>query len=107
MVVDKAHILNEIKETLRSVMPDGGHALLFGSQARGDARSGSDWDILILLDKSKIEGEDFDNVSYPLRELGWKLNECINPVMYTLKEWMKYKFSPFYKSVTKDGIVLL
>ena len=42
---------------------------LYGSQARDEARPDSDWDILILLDKLKIEVEDYDNVSYPLVEL--------------------------------------
>ena len=35
--------------------------LLFGSQARGDAREDSDWDILILIDKERINNDDFDN----------------------------------------------
>ena len=59
---------------------------LYGSQARDEARPDSDWDILILLDKLKIEVEDYDNVSYPLVELGWSLNECVSPVLYTLNE---------------------
>ena len=51
----RTDVLNRIKETLRKVVPTGGHAFLYGSQARNEARPDSDWDILILLDKPKIE----------------------------------------------------
>lgn len=104
---DKKIILQSIRNTLRQIAPAGTKVILFGSQARGDAREGSDWDILIILDKAKLEADDYDNISYPLRELGWQLKECINPVMYTLKDWMKYSFSPFYHNIKKEGIVLL
>lgn len=103
----RTDVLNRIKETLRKVVPAGGHAFLYGSQARNEARLDSDWDILILLDKPKIEAEDYDNVSYPLVELGWSLNECVSPVLYTLKDWMKYHFSPFVHNVKDEGIQLL
>ena len=98
---------SEIKTVLRQVLPQNGKAILFGSQARGDAGENSDWDILILLDKQKLDATDYDEISYPLRELGWKMKACINPVMYTLKDWMKYSFSPFYYNVTKDGVELV
>ena len=75
---------------------------LYGSQARDEARPDSDWDILILLDKLKIEVEDYDNVSYPLVELGWSLNECVSPVLYTLKDWMRYQR---IKAQTHNGVV--
>ena len=80
--------------------------LLFGSRARGDARPDSDWDILVLLDKERITLDDMDNITYPIRELGWNLNEIINPIMYTKKEWQAKSFTPFYKNVTKEGIEL-
>ena len=59
----RTDVLNRIKETLRKVIPAGGHAFLYGSQARNEARPDSDWGILILLDKPKIEEEDYDNIS--------------------------------------------
>lgn len=61
----RTDVLNRIKETLRKVVSAGGHAFLYGSQVRNEARPDSDWGILILLDKPKIEAEDYDNVSYP------------------------------------------
>ena len=100
-------VLNAIRSTLSQIATAGTKVVLLGSRARGDARDDSDWDILIILAKTKLEADDYDNISYPLRELGWKLKECINPVMYTLKDWMKYSFSPFYHNVTNEGIILL
>ena len=103
----KAEILSLIKGRLKEVLPAGAHAFLYGSQARGDAHSGSDWDVLILLDKPKVEAEDYDNVSYPWVELGWSLNECISPVLYTAKDWFTYYFTPFFHNIKKEGILLL
>lgn len=103
----KTDVLNQLKDALRKLLPEGSHAYLYGSQARGDARPDSDWDILILLDKNKIEAEDYDNVPYPLVELGWSLNECISPVLYTVKDWMKYHFTLFFHNVKDEGILLV
>ena len=83
-----------------------GKAILFGSQARGTARDDSDWDILVILDKDQLLPSDYDNVTYPLTELGWDLGKEINPVMYSAKEWQKYKITPFYKNVEKEGVRL-
>ena len=46
-------IIDKIKDIARSTVPDGSEAILYGSRARGDARSDSDWDILILLNKDQ------------------------------------------------------
>lgn len=95
MQKEQEHTLNAIRECLAKNMPAGGKARLFGSQARGTARDNSDWDILIILDKEKLMAADYDNITYPLTKLGWELGEEINPVMYTTKEWEKYRKSLF------------
>ena len=99
----RTDVLNRIKETLRKVVPAGGHAFLYGSQARDEARPDSDWDILILLDKLKIEAEDYDNVSYPLVELGWSLNECVSPVLYNLERLDEIPFLPLCTQRKRRG----
>ena len=71
--MDKNEILQAIKTTAKQIMPSGTRVILFGSQARED----SDWDILILLNKEKLDNSDHDNYSYPLFELGWNINAQI------------------------------
>lgn len=103
----KEEIIKSIRETSQQVMPIGSQVILFGSQARDDANSESDWDILILLDKKeKADNQDFDNHAFPLVELGWKIGAMINPIIYSIADWEKRGFTPFYKNVKEDGILL-
>lgn len=102
----KELILQSIKNKLKDVLPQEGKALLFGSQARGDEHADSDWDILILLKKNKVTHDDFDEVAYPLIELGWGLGTTINPLLYTQDDWEKRHFTPFYQNIKQDGISL-
>jgi len=79
---------------------------LYGSRARGDYSDDSDWDLLVIVDKPKIEQVDYDRISYPLTALGWDLGEMIIPVLYTQKEWNDNFFTPFYKNVEHDRILI-
>lgn len=101
------YVISKIKDTATALIPQGGRAILYGSRARGDAKSSSDWDILILLNKDKLVQEDYDKVSYPFVLLGCDLGEEINPIMYTQKEWESYNITPFYENVTKEGIKII
>lgn len=83
------------------------HMILYGSRARGEANESSDWDVLLLLNKSRIEQSDYDGIVYDLTSLGWDLGEMIIPVVYTEEEWRKNSFTPFYKNVESEGIRIL
>ena len=99
--------MEKIKATAQMAVPAKGSVILYGSHARGDAHKGSDWDILILLDKESLSQADYDNVSYPFVLLGCDIGEEINPILYTTKEWESYGFTPFYENVKRDGIKIV
>ena len=99
-------VLDRIKKLLATTLPKKAVAMLYGSQARGDARHDSDWDILIVLDKERLMPEDYDTITYPLTKLGWDLGKEINPIMYTKTEWEASRITPFYHNVLKDAIAL-
>ena len=106
MRMDRAFIINSIKRVAQQTLPPKSSVILFGSRARGDAKTGSDWDVLILLDKPALSVSDY-GLAYPFRELGWDLNEDISPQIYSTKEWKDYSYTPFYKNVEHDKIILL
>ena len=106
MTAAEKKIIQIIQETGRRVVPPGGQVWLYGSRARGDAHEGSDWDILILLNKPKLEASDY-GVAYPFRELGCDIGEEISPTLYAKQQWDTWTYLPFYKNVEKDKIVLL
>ena len=99
-------ILDNIRQTLLLHLPQNAEAILYGSQARGDDRRDSDWDILIILDKDRLLPDDYDNITYPLAKLGWDIGADINPIMYTKKEWESSRVTLFYQNVQQDGIRL-
>lgn len=84
MSTDEKTIL-KIRDIAKTAIPTGSKAILYGSRARGDAHNDSDWDILILLDKEKLDQSDYDRVSYPFVLLGCDLGAEINPILYTKK----------------------
>ena len=96
-------IFEQIQQLKRQIMPSE-KVILFGSQARGDAREDSDWDLLILLNKPKEEWEDHEKYSYPFTKMGWSYGKHISPIIYTLTEWEQQKTSPFYKFIQQEGI---
>ena len=96
-------IFEQIRQLKRQIMPNE-KVILFGSQARGDDKPDSDWDLLILLNKPKEELSDFENFAYPYIETGWNFDVSINPKLYTQKEWEQGKVFPFYQNVMREGI---
>ena len=61
-------------------------------------------DIKLRIVQSQIKASV--KVNTELLTLYWDLGKEINPVMYSAKELQKYKNTPFYKNVEKEGVRL-
>lgn len=95
-------LYQDLKDTARRVVPQGGQVWLYGSRARGDAHDDSDWDLLILIDKPSVTTLDEDNIAYPFVVEGWKNDSDVSPQIYTFAEWKTRSFTPYYKNVEHD-----
>ena len=94
--MQRKEVIHSIREKAVQVVPSGTRVILFGSQARGDAHEGSDWDVLILMDKARVYNEDFDEVAFPFVELGWEIGEVINPLLiYDYRIYLLYLLREF------------
>ena len=105
-IMERTQVIDSIREVAKKTLPPRSTLLLYGSRARGEEHQGSDWDLLILLDKAELSDNDYDNVSFPFTMLGWNIGELISPQLYTKKEWASISFLPFYKNVEQDKIEL-
>ena len=99
-------IFKQIQTLKRQILPND-VVILFGSQARGDERADSDWDLVVIVDKPKEDTfEDYGNYAYPFTDLGWDYGVCVNPLLYTKEDWEKGKISLFRKNVMREGIII-
>lgn len=98
-------ITKRIKDLLLRIAPDA-VAVLYGSQARGDASPDSDIDLLVLLPDS-YEGRDFvkyhGNISDNLYFLSLEIGKDISPLILLKKMFFARK-TPFTINVMNEGI---
>ena len=104
--MDSNLIIDRIKKSIYSNDPKA-DAYLFGSRARGDNRLDSDWDILILIDSSKVTNEIEDKFRDELYDIELESGQIISTFIYPKRYWeASLKFSPLYKNVNNEGIRL-
>jgi len=81
--------------------------ILYGSQARGDVKPESDYDLLIVTDReATLRREDsFRRQLFPI-EL--ETGAVLTVILVSRKDWNSelYGAMPFYQNVVKDGVIL-
>lgn len=101
----RENIVEIISRELKEFAPEA-HVILYGSQARGDAREESDFDLLILLPdftNKKEFVERRSEISGRLFELSLNLEADISPLILPFGEW-ENRVTPFSINVNREGI---
>lgn len=102
----RPEIVKQIKEKIMETEPTA-TAILYGSEARGDARLDSDIDLLILLEGDHMDLQREMKMTGPLYEIEWKTGVPVSPTVMLRKQWDNRPFkTPFYVNVVNEGIKL-
>ena len=98
--------VRQIQQTMRQTEPSA-TTILYGSEARGDARADSDIDLLILLEGDKRDLKRESLISGALYDLELSTGVLISPMIMLRKQWENRPFkTPFYINVMNEGIWL-
>jgi predicted nucleotidyltransferase len=96
-------MLSQIRAHVNAVDPNA-TVILYGSRARGDERSDSDWDLLILT-KSEAGVDTERRFRDQLYDLELETGEAFSIFVYSKDEWANHQsVTPFYQHVVKEGI---
>ncbi len=101
----KEQFLQEIRKAVYKV---DAHAevILFGSRARNEAKSDSDWDILILTPQ-KVDLRIEQSFRHQLFYLELEYEQAISTFVYSISEWnTKHSITPLYATIQKEGILI-
>ncbi len=79
--------------------------VLYGSQARGDAKFGSDIDVLVVLKGPVNIGEEVKKTSYIRAELSLENDEVISCVFMDENEF-NHRLSPLLRNIRKEGMAI-
>lgn len=96
--------LNDVKKSVLSFDP-GARLFLFGSRARGDFREDSDWDILILLNRDKVDFVVKRTLRKQLFKVELDVGQPISAFVYSNDEWTNNQSdTPFFQNIASVGI---
>ena len=102
--MNRKEIVEQIGQAIHRVAPTA-TAILYGSEARGDARIDSDIDVLILLDGEKRDYKHEDELASELYDIELATGVLISPMIVLRKHWENRPFkTPFYVNVMNEGI---
>ena len=104
--MSRKEIVLQIQMLMRRLFPTA-EVILYGSEARNEARPDSDIDLLILVDGDKLTLSQEDAITTPLYELQLQTGVAISPIVMLKKQWAnRPMITPFYLNILKEGIKL-
>lgn len=105
MAIERKSIINRITSVLKEAVPEA-VSVLYGSEARGEARFDSDIDLLVVLPD---EGESFAKRKIAVFDCLYKIeleyDVVLSPLVVLKSSWERLK-TPFTVNVANEGILL-
>lgn len=102
----RTEIVSRITQEAHRMLPKV-QTILYGSEARGEARPDSDIDLLLLVDTDKLTYNDKDRIIAPFYDIELDTGIVISMLIMPRKEWENRPFlTPFQYNVNKEGIKL-
>ncbi len=95
----------QIAAAIHSIKPDA-KVILFGSEARGDAKPDSDIDLLVLLNQDSVNNSEKDAICTPLYEIELQTGIPVNAHIYTQHYWDTRPTDPFKINIQNEGVIL-
>lgn len=92
-----------VKKAVNQIVPKS-EVILFGSRARNDFRSDSDWDFLILLNVPELDKKLKNEIRDRLYELELRADSIISCIIHSKSEWEKRSITPIYQIIEEEGI---
>jgi predicted nucleotidyltransferase len=99
-------LLVQCRQAVRAIVPSAA-IILYGSRARGDGRTDSDDDLLVVVD-SEVDWRLEDQIRQCLYPLELATGAALTMHAYSRTVWDSplYRAMPFTQHVERDGIVL-
>jgi predicted nucleotidyltransferase len=98
-------ILEQFKSILQQTLGDRlVEVRLFGSHARGDANEGSDFDVLVIVDKHTDDVRE--TVLDADVEMMDRYEKLFSALIYDESEWQQARSFPHAWNIEREGVVL-